>query len=307
VFVPAQTLVIASGDTPTTHAANLKRLTIETAIGSNVNLSKTDTISSASTINQLSSGKAVFDFAQAKITAGTTNDILTRTGTAGTLGILTKVTSFDSSSTDNQIPTAKAIYDEFENAYQVIASKQDKLPSGTNKIVTLTATQGVTGTLDRVTSISASSTDSQIGTAKAVYTGLETKVDKVANSRLITDTEATKLEGIQAGAQVNNVLKQTGAFGTSGNSGTLSTITRPGFSLYIGVDSPSLPGVNANTMVYDSCQVSITRVDFGEGIKTLTLSVTKNHTGFTITGSWSSNAGSPGEITFFVNSYSVSI
>lgn len=188
-FVPAQTLVITSGQTPTTHAANLKRLTVETAIGSNVNLSKTDTVSSSSTTNQLSSAKAVFDYAQVKIPAGTTNDILTRTSTAGVLGTLTKVTSFDYLSTDNQIPTAKSVADYAESVAYLIQEKQDKLPTGTNKIVTLTGTQGVTGTLDKVIAMPATPTDSQIPTAKLLKTHVEEYVES-KKWTLVRDTTA---------------------------------------------------------------------------------------------------------------------
>lgn len=59
----AQTLTIEAGDTPTTHSVYLKRLTTETAIGVDTNLSKSDVITSSSTTNQLLTSKGAYDFA----------------------------------------------------------------------------------------------------------------------------------------------------------------------------------------------------------------------------------------------------
>lgn len=63
----AGTITITSGQTPTTHAANLQRLTFETDLGTNVNYSKTDTVNVSSTINQIPSAKAVFDAVNTKV------------------------------------------------------------------------------------------------------------------------------------------------------------------------------------------------------------------------------------------------
>lgn len=63
----AGTLTITSGQTPTTHAANLQRLTFETAISVDTGLSKTDIINSSSTTNQMPSAKAVFDVVDTKV------------------------------------------------------------------------------------------------------------------------------------------------------------------------------------------------------------------------------------------------
>lgn len=59
----AQTLTIEASDTPTTHSVYLKRLTTETAIGVDTNLSKSDVITSSSTTNQLLTSKGAYDFA----------------------------------------------------------------------------------------------------------------------------------------------------------------------------------------------------------------------------------------------------
>lgn len=77
---PAGTLTINSGDTPITHAANLQRLTFETAIGIDTNLSKSDVIASSSTTNQLLTSKGAYDFAV------TYNIITTPPSSANTVG-----------------------------------------------------------------------------------------------------------------------------------------------------------------------------------------------------------------------------
>jgi hypothetical protein len=59
----AQTLTIEASDTPTTHVSNLARLTTETNIGVDTNLSKSDVITSSSTTNQLLTSKGAYDFA----------------------------------------------------------------------------------------------------------------------------------------------------------------------------------------------------------------------------------------------------
>lgn len=76
----AQTLTIGSSDTPTTHLAYLGRLTTETAIGIDTNLSKSDVISSSSTTNQLLTSKGAYDFAI------TYNIITTPPSSANTVG-----------------------------------------------------------------------------------------------------------------------------------------------------------------------------------------------------------------------------
>ena len=156
VITPAQTLTIKSTDVPTSAGIknNLQRLTFETTIGTNTSLSKTDTIASNSTTNQLATAKGVYDYAQAKVTKHTTAGI---------------------------------------------------------KILTRGTTNGVLSDLDKVTSLSSSSTDSQIPSAKAVFDIVDTKVTKIANYSLskndFTDTLKSKLDGIDSGAQVNPYSK----------------------------------------------------------------------------------------------------
>lgn len=76
----AQTLTIGSSDTPTTHSSYLRRLTTETAIGIDTNLSKSDVIASSSTTNQLLTSKGAYDFAV------TYNIITTPPSSANTVG-----------------------------------------------------------------------------------------------------------------------------------------------------------------------------------------------------------------------------
>ncbi len=76
----AQTLTIEASDTPTTHVSNLIRLTTETNIGVDTNLSKSDVIASSSTTNQLLTSKGAYDFAI------TYNVITTPPSSANTVG-----------------------------------------------------------------------------------------------------------------------------------------------------------------------------------------------------------------------------
>lgn len=159
---PAGTITIGLNDTPLTHAAHLTRLTIEATIGSDTNLSKTDAISSASTTNQLATGKSVYDYSQPKIGAGTGTEILVKTATAGILGVLNKVLSINSGSTDDQLPTAKAVYNY---AQPIISSGEG--------ILTRSSSPGQLGTLLKTSIIDANSTDNQLPTAKAVVDYVE--------------------------------------------------------------------------------------------------------------------------------------
>lgn len=170
---PAGTITIGLNDTPLTHAAHLARLTVETIIGSDTNLSKTDAISSASTTNQLATGKSVYDYSQPKIGAGTGTEILVKTATAGTLGVLNKVLSINSGSTDDQLPTAKAVYNY---AQPIISSGEG--------ILTRSSNPGQLGTLSKASVVNANSTDNQLPTAKAVY-------DAITNIK--TTIKATEL------------------------------------------------------------------------------------------------------------------
>lgn len=75
--------------------------------------------------------------------------------------------------------------------------------------ITDAAITGKENSSNKVTSISSTSTDIQYPSAKAVYTGLNGKVDKVDGKGLstndFTDTLKTKLNGIAEGAQVNTL------------------------------------------------------------------------------------------------------
>jgi hypothetical protein len=164
---PAGTLTINSGDTPITHAANLQRLTFETAISTDTNLSKTDTISSISTTNQLATAKGVYDYAQAKLEKYTTSGIkiLTRSITDGRYYDLDKVTTMPATPTDSQIPTAKLLKDYAQS--KIVGNAGDIL-------IKSNANDGAVGTISKTTEVNSSSTDLQIPTAKAVYTAANT-------------------------------------------------------------------------------------------------------------------------------------
>jgi len=155
----AGTLTITTGSTPQTYQTNLTRLTFETNIGIDGNLSKTDTVNVSSTTNQLLTAIGAFNNLQGKVAAG--DGILTQTSIAGSLGTLVKSTTITSTSTDGQLPTSKAVYNHVLNVWN------SKLPAG-NKILTQSTT-GNFGTLEKITWINDKSTDEQLPTAKSVY------------------------------------------------------------------------------------------------------------------------------------------
>jgi len=167
----AGTLTITSGQTPATHSAYLQRLTFETTISTDTNLSKTDTVSSTSTTNQLATAKGVYDYAQAKLVKHATAGIkiLTRGLTDGSYHDLDKVTSVGSNSTDMEIPTAKCLYDDFQ-------AKIAKHTTAGIKILSKSTTDGVLTDLDKVTTMPITPTDSQIPTALAVKNYADTKL-----------------------------------------------------------------------------------------------------------------------------------
>jgi hypothetical protein len=84
--------------------------------------------------------------------------------------------------------------------------------------ITSAAITGKENSSNKVTSITSSSTDTQYPSAKAVYTGLNGKVDKVSGKGLSTNdyttTEKNKLTGIAEGAQVN-VIESVKVNGTA--------------------------------------------------------------------------------------------
>ena len=180
----AGTLTISSGDTPITHAANLQRLTFETAISTNSDLSKTDTVSSTSTTNQLVTAKGVYDYAQAKLAKHTTAGIkiLTRGTTDGTYSDLNKVTTMPVTPTNSQIPTAKLL-----KSYA-----QPIIPSGSpNDILVKSTTAGIVNSLTKVTSVSSTSTDMEIPTAKSVYNYTQPKITKYTTAGVKILSRAT--------------------------------------------------------------------------------------------------------------------
>lgn len=231
----AGTLTITSGQTPTTHAANLQRLTFETAISVDTGLSKTDAINSSSTTNQLATAKAIWDYAakvttmpaeptdnqmptakllkdyaQPLISAGTANDILIKSTTDGILSTLLKVTSLTNLRTHSDIPTAKSVYDHVNTVAQA------KISAGsTNDILVKTATAGVLSTLSKVTSISSSSSNSDIPTAKSVYDfvlGDETLIAILSNGGTVLLSALTAYRSIRIELRRKSASPSTGTF-----------------------------------------------------------------------------------------------
>jgi len=163
----AGTLTITAGQTPTTHSEYLQRLTFETAISSDTNLNKTDTISSTSTTNQLVTAKGVYDYAQTKIAKHTTAGvkILSRATTDGVLSDLDKTTTMPTTPTNSQIPTTKLLKDYAQS--KIVGNAGDIL-------IKSSANNGAVGTISKTTEVNESSTDLAIPTAKAAYIGANT-------------------------------------------------------------------------------------------------------------------------------------
>lgn len=94
-----------------------------------------------------------------------------------------KVTSISSSSTDTQYPSAKAVYDELENKADTsdVPTKTSDLDNdgadGSHAFITAQDITGKENISNKVTSLSAESTDTQYPSAKAVYDELEDKAD----------------------------------------------------------------------------------------------------------------------------------
>ncbi|MDR1323084.1 MAG: hypothetical protein LBK68_01465 [Candidatus Margulisbacteria bacterium] len=98
-------------------------------VGKNLDALSTTISTGLSAVNTSLNGK------QDKIGAGTANDILTKTTTAGTLGTLTKTTSVAAaaSASDDKIPTEKAVATALSSKLSAsdISNLQEKLPIGT--------------------------------------------------------------------------------------------------------------------------------------------------------------------------------
>lgn len=93
-----------------------------------------------------------------------------------------KVTSLSASSTDTQYPSAKAVYDELTNKADTtdVPTKTSDLTNdgdGTNAFLTAPDIAGKENSSNKVTSLSAESTDTQYPSAKAVYDELADKAD----------------------------------------------------------------------------------------------------------------------------------
>jgi hypothetical protein len=124
---------------------------------------------------------------------------------------------------------------------------------------------------DSGSKFSSSSTDSNVPTDKAVYTALETKVDKVTGYSLVDDTEITKLSGIEAGAEVN-VIETVKVNGTA-----LTPDSNRAVDVTVPTDNASL----ANGAGYQTASDVATAI---AGIfKTATVTTTAN-TDTTVTG-----------------------
>jgi len=160
-------------------------------------------VSSGSTNTQLSTAKAVYDYAVPK-TSGTSK--IYGTNGSGAANNYSLATSISSSSTDTQLPTAKAVY-----SYAVPKT------TDANKVY------GSSNNFDRSTSVSSSSTDTQLPTAKAVY-GFA--VAKTTNTNRVYGTDGS-----------GNALQYT-ATGTFNSTASNQLLTRAGaYNLYNGVVS----------------------------------------------------------------------
>ena len=101
------------------------------------------------------------------------------------------------------------VTDAFTTTDQFVEGAGKSYPAGTNVAVVLVGEDYKYDVLSGMVDLSNYSTSDEIAqtyaTKTEVTTGLSGKVDKVDGSRLMTDAEGTKLAGIEAGAQVNNI------------------------------------------------------------------------------------------------------
>ena len=101
------------------------------------------------------------------------------------------------------------VTDAFTTTDQFVEGVGKSYPAGTNVAVVLVGEDYKYDVLSGMVDLSNYSTTDEIAqtyaTKTEVTTGLSGKVDKVEGSRLMTDAEGTKLAGIEAGAQVNNI------------------------------------------------------------------------------------------------------
>lgn len=101
------------------------------------------------------------------------------------------------------------VTDAFTTTDQFVEGAGKSYPAGTNVAVVLVGEDYKYDVLSGMVDLSNYSTTDEIAqtyaTKTEVTTGLSGKVDKVDGSRLMTDAEGTKLAGIEAGAQVNNI------------------------------------------------------------------------------------------------------
>ena len=101
------------------------------------------------------------------------------------------------------------VTDAFTTTDQFVEGAGKSYPAGTNVAVVLVGEDYKYDVLSGMVDLSNYSTTDEIAqtyaTKNEVTTCLSGKVDKVEGSRLMTDAEGTKLAGIEAGAQVNNI------------------------------------------------------------------------------------------------------
>ena len=101
------------------------------------------------------------------------------------------------------------VTDAFTTTDSFVEGAGKSYPAGTNVAVVLVGEDYKYDVLSGMVDLSDYSTTDEIAktyaTKTEVTTGLNGKVDKVDGSRLMTDAEGTKLAGIEAGAQVNNI------------------------------------------------------------------------------------------------------
>lgn len=220
---------------------------------------KVTTLSSSSTDDQYPSAKLVYDELETKLDAAdvpTKTSDLTNDGADGTNAFITaqditgkenssnKVTSLSSESTDTQYPSAKLVYDELAtkaDADDIPTKTSDLTNDGDGTNAFLTQHQDISGkenSSNKVTSISAESTDTQYPSAKLVYDQLALKAnsadlatvattgdyDDLTNKPTIPTVDQTIVDGSSNAVAGNAVYDALALKSDTGHTHTASEV-----------------------------------------------------------------------------------
>ena len=220
---------------------------------------KVTTLSSSSTDDQYPSAKLVYDELETKLDAAdvpTKTSDLTNDGADGTNAFITaqditgkenssnKVTSLSSESTDTQYPSAKLVYDELAtkaDADDIPTKTSDLTNDGDGTNAFLTQHQDISGkenSSNKVTSISAESTDAQYPSAKLVYDQLALKAnsadlatvattgdyDDLTNKPTIPTVDQTIVDGSSNAVAGNAVYDALALKSDTGHTHTASEV-----------------------------------------------------------------------------------